>query len=432
MKQKEFAKDLIDFIYDSPTSFNAVNTSKKILNKNGFEELRLNEKWKLRIGGKYYITKNSSALVSFVINSDNIEKEGFRIISSHSDSPSFRIKPNAEMSAENTYLKLNTECYGGPILNTWLDRPLGIAGRVVVKGDSVLRPLEKIVNINKPICIIPNLAIHMNRTINDGYSLNKQKDMLPLVGLLNESLEKDNFLLNTLSKELNISNEDIIDFDLFLYEFEKGSLIGKNEEFISSSRLDNLSMAHASIHAITNTNGKYGINLVSLFDNEEVGSSTKQGADSNMLVNILEKICLSLGKDREEFFNTLYSSFMISADLAHAVHPNISEKHDPTNRPIMGGGPVIKINANQSYISDAYSISIYKNICKEANVSYQEFVNRSDERGGSTIGPISSTHIDIPSVDIGSPILAMHSIRELGSVEDHYSIYKTFSKFYEI
>lgn len=432
MNKKEFAKDLIDFIYNSPTSFNAVSTSKEILNKNGFEELILNEKWKLKVGGKYYITKNSSALISFVINSDNIEKEGFRIISSHSDSPSFRIKPNAEMSAENTYLKLNTECYGGPILNTWLDRPLSIAGRVVLKGDSVLRPVEKIVNINKPICIIPNLAIHMNRTINDGYSLNKQKDMLPLVGLLNESLEKDNFLLNTLSKELNISNEEIIDFDLFLYEFEKGSLIGQNEEFISSSRLDNLSMAHASINAIINTNGKFGINIVSVFDNEEVGSSTKQGADSNMLVNILERICLSLGKDREEFFNALYSSFMISADLAHAVHPNVYEKHDPTNRPVMGGGPVIKINANQSYTSDAHSISIYKNICKEVNVNYQEFVNRSDERGGSTIGPISSTHIDIPSVDIGSPILAMHSIRELGSVEDHYSIYKTFSKFYEI
>ena len=432
MKQKEFAKDLINFIYDSPTSFNAVNTSKKLLNKNGFEELILNEKWNLKVGGKYYITKNSSALVSFVINSDNIEKEGFRIISSHSDSPSFRIKPNAEMSVENTYLKLNTECYGGPILNTWLDRPLSVAGRVVLKGENVLRPLEKIVNINKPICIIPNLAIHMNKTINDGYSLNKQKDMLPLVGLLNESLEKDNFLLNTLSKELNISKEDIIDFDLFLYEFEKGSLIGQNEEFISSSRLDNLSMAHASIHAIIDTKGNYGINMVSVFDNEEVGSSTKQGADSNMLLNILEKICLSLGKDREEFFNALYSSFMISADLAHAVHPNISEKHDPTNRPVMGGGPVIKMNANQSYTSDAYSISIYKNICKEADVSYQEFVNRSDERGGSTIGPISSNHIDIPSVDIGSPILAMHSIRELGSVDDHYSIYKTFSKFYEI
>ncbi len=432
MKKKEFAKDLIDFIYNSPTSFNAVNTSKEILDNNGFEELALNKKWNLKVGGRYYITKNSSALVSFIINSDNLEQEGFRIISSHSDSPSFRIKPNAEMNVENTYLKLNTECYGGPILNTWLDRPLSLAGRVILKGENILKPIEQIVNINKPICIIPNLAIHMNKTINDGYSLNKQKDMLPLVGLLNESLEKDNFLVNILSKELSVDSKDIIDFDLFLYEFEKGNLIGPNEEFISSSRLDNLSMAHASIHALINTKGKYGINMVSVFDNEEVGSSTKQGADSNMLLNILERICLALGKDREEFFNSLYSSFMISADLAHAVHPNISEKHDPTNRPVMGNGPVIKINANQAYTSDSYSISIYKNICKEANVRYQEFVNRSDERGGSTIGPISSTHIDIPSVDIGSPILAMHSIRELGSVDDHISIYKTFSKFYEI
>lgn len=432
MKKKEFAKDLIDFIYNSPTSFNAVNTSKEILDNNGFEELALNKKWNLKVGGRYYITKNSSALISFIINSDNLEQEGFRIISSHSDSPSFRIKPNAEMNVENTYLKLNTECYGGPILNTWLDRPLSLAGRVILKGENILKPIEQIVNINKPICIIPNLAIHMNKTINDGYSLNKQKDMLPLVGLLNESLEKDNFLVNILSKELSVDSKDIIDFDLFLYEFEKGNLIGPNEEFISSSRLDNLSMAHASIHALINTKGKYGINMLSVFDNEEVGSSTKQGADSNMLLNILERICLALGKDREEFFNSLYSSFMISADLAHAVHPNISEKHDPTNRPVMGNGPVIKINANQAYTSDSYSISIYKNICKEANVRYQEFVNRSDERGGSTIGPISSTHIDIPSVDIGSPILAMHSIRELGSVDDHISIYKTFSKFYEI
>ena len=219
---------------------------------------------------------------------------------------------------------------------------------------------------------------------------------------------------------------------LFLYEFEKGSLIGPNEEFISTGRLDNLSMAHASLHALIDTKGKYGVNVVAVFDNEEVGSSTKQGADSNMLLNLLERICISLGKNREEFFNSMYSSFMISADLAHALHPNMVEKHDPTNRPVMGKGPVIKINANQAYTSDAHSISIYKAICKEANVEYQEFVNRSDERGGSTIGPISSTHIDIPSVDIGSPILAMHSIRELGNVEDHLNIYKTFSTFYEI
>ena len=432
MDTKDFAKDLLDYIYDSPTSFHAVETSIELLEKNGFKEVKLNEKWNLKVEGKYYVTKNSSALIAFTINSNNIEKEGFRMIASHSDSPSFRIKPNAQMSVENTYLKLNTECYGGPILNTWLDRPLSIAGRVVIKSKNILNPEEKLVDLRKPICIIPNVAIHLNKSINDGYKYNKQKDMLPLVGLINDTLEKDNFLLKEIAKELKVEVEEILDFDLFLYEYEKGCLMGINEEFISTGRLDNLSMAHASLNALINTSGKYGISLISIFDNEEVGSSTKQGADSNMLLNILERICISLGKTREEFFTSIYSSFIISADLAHGVHPNMSEKHDPTNRPALGKGPVIKINANQSYTSDAYSASVYKNICKESNVEYQEFVNRSDERGGSTIGPISSTHIDIPSVDIGSPILAMHSIRELGSILDHYSIYKTFVTFFKL
>ena len=432
MNNKDFARDLINYIYESPTAFHAVKTSVSFLNQNGFKEINLNDKWHLDFGGKYYITKNSSALIAFVINSDDIDKDGFRIIASHSDSPSFRIKPNPEMIVENTYLKLNTECYGGPILSTWLDRPLSIAGRVVIKGENILKPKEKFININKPICIIPNVAIHLNRGINNGYKYNKQKDMLPLIGLINETLEKDNFLIKEICKELVIEKDEIIDFDLFLYEYEKGCLMGINEEFISTGRLDNLAMAHASLHALINSNGNKGINLVSIFDNEEVGSSTKQGADSNMLLNILERICISLGKNREEFFTSIYSSFMISADLAHGVHPNMTEKHDPTNRPVLGKGPVIKVNANQSYTSDAYSSSIYKSICKSINVDYQEFVNRSDERGGSTIGPISSTHIDIQSVDIGTPILAMHSIRELGSVVDHYNVYKTFNKFFEI
>ncbi|SCH97579.1 M18 family aminopeptidase [Romboutsia sp. 1001713B170207_170306_H8] len=432
MNTKEFAKDLIDYIYKSPNSFYAVDTSKKLLDENGFNEIKLNEKWDLEVGGKYYITKNSSALIAFKINTKDIEKEGFKIIGSHSDSPSFRIKPNFEMKAENTYLKLNTECYGGPILSTWLDRPLSIAGRVVIKGENILKPIERLININKPICIIPNVAIHLNRSVNEGYKYNKQKDMLPLIGLINNTLENNNLLIKEIANALNIEKSEILDFDLFLYEYEKGCLMGINEEFISTGRLDNLSMAHASLHALINANGKKGINLISIFDNEEIGSSTKQGADSNMLLNTLERICISLGKDREEFFTSMYSSFMISADLAHGVHPNMAEKHDPTNRPVLGRGPVIKINANQSYTSDAYSSSIYKCICKEANVDYQEFVNRSDERGGSTIGPISSTHIDIPSVDIGSPILAMHSIRELGSVKDHYDIYKTFNTFFEV
>ncbi|MGL5693475.1 MAG: M18 family aminopeptidase [Peptostreptococcaceae bacterium] len=432
MENRDFAKDLLDYIYESPTSFHAVDTSVNLLKGNGFKEIKLNEKWNLEIGKKYYVTKNSSALVAFVINSKEIENQGFRMIASHSDSPSFRIKPNAQMSVANTYLKLNTECYGGPILSTWLDRPLSIAGRVVLQGESILNPKERLVNFKKPLCIIPNVAIHLNRSINDGYKYNKQKDMLPLVGLINDTLEKDNFLVKTIAKELNVEVEEIIDFDLFLYEYEKGCLMGANEEFISTGRLDNLSMAHASLHALINSCSDKGINLVTVFDNEEVGSSTKQGADSNMLVNILERICLSLGKNREEFFTSIYSSFLISADLAHGVHPNMEEKHDPTNKPVLGKGPVIKINANQSYTTDAYSASIYKSICKKSKVEYQEFVNRSDERGGSTIGPISSTHIDIPSVDIGTPILAMHSIRELGTVVDHYNIYKTFNTFFEI
>jgi len=429
--KKQFAENLIDYIYDSPTAFNAVETSKDLLLENGFNELKMNEKWKLKVGGKYFITKNSSSLTAFVINSDNMQ-DGFRIIGSHSDSPTFRIKPNAEMTVENSYLKLNTEGYGGAILSTWFDRPLAIAGRVVLKSENVLCPREEIININRPVCIIPNIAIHMNRSINDGYKFNKQKDTLPLVGLINDTLEKDDFLLNEISRELNVDKKEILDFDLYLYEYEKGNIIGPSEEFISSSRLDNLSMAHASLHGLIDSKGKNGINIASIFDNEEVGSSTKQGADSNMLLNLLERICISLGKDREEFFSAIYSSFMISADLAHALHPNLVEKHDPTNKPIMGGGPVIKISANQAYTSDAFSSGVYKNICEKCGVKYQQFVNRSDERGGSTIGPISSTHLDINSVDIGSPILSMHSVRELGSVEDHFNIYKTFVEFYQI
>ena len=429
---KKFAENMLDFIYESPTQFNAVAVSAEILEKNGFEKLNPKENWKLEVGKKYYTTKNSSALVAFKVNSDEIEKEGFRIIGSHTDSPGFRIKPNAEMESCGAYLKLNTEGYGGMILSTWLDRPLAMAGRVFLRGENPFKPVEKIVNINKPVCIIPNLAIHMNRSINDGYKYNKQTDMLPLVGLINEQLEKENYMIKLLASELDVEVEEIIDFDIFLYEYEKGCFTGANEEFISTGRLDNLSMYYSSVEALLDSNSKSGISIAVGFDNEEVGSSTKQGADSNMLLNILERICISLGKDRQQFFETIENSFIISSDLAHAVHPNVNGMADPTNRPVMGKGPVIKVHAGQAYTSDGYSISAYKEICRECGVEYQEFVNKSDQRGGSTIGPISSTHIDIPSVDIGAPILSMHSIRELGCSEDFYNTYKTFVKFYEI
>ncbi|MBU3142470.1 M18 family aminopeptidase [Clostridium sp. CF012] len=428
----EFAKDLIDYIYDSPTAFHAVARVKEDLSKEGFVEIKQEEKWDLKKGGKYFVTKNDSALTAFVVGKGEIEKNGFKIIGAHTDSPSFRIKPAPEMVVDNTYVRLNTEVYGGPILNTWMDRPLAVAGRVTLRSDNILFPETRLVNINKPIMIIPNVAIHMNREINAGIELNKQKDTLPLLSMVSTELEKNNYLMSAVASELSVEIKQIVDFDLFLYEYEKGSIIGLNNEFISSSRLDDLAMVHAGIRALTRTNPAEATNVMVCFDNEEVGSSTKQGADSNMLIDILERITISQGKSREDFLRAISKSFIISADNAHAVHPNSPEKHDPTNKPYINKGPVIKISASQSYTTDSNSDAVYELICEKAGVPVQKFVNRSDARGGSTIGPISSTHLNIRSVDMGNPTLAMHSIRELGGVMDHTYVTRSFEEFYKI
>jgi aspartyl aminopeptidase len=431
-KELKLAQELIDFIYESPSAFHAVENVKNQLNTNGFNELKNEDRWQLQNGGRYFVTKNDSAIFAFVVGKSSPAEKGFKLIGAHTDSPSFRIKPNPEMTSENTYVRLNTEVYGGPILNTWMDRPLAVAGRVTLKGENLLNPLTKLVNINRPILIIPNLAIHMNREINKGFELNRQKDTLPLLSLINEELEKGSYLLNTVAAELKVSSADILDFDLFLYEFEKGSIIGLNNEFISSPRLDDLAMVHAGIKALISAEASEATNVMACFDNEEVGSSTKQGADSELLSNLLERIILALGGDREDFFRAVSKSFMISADLAHAVHPNSGEKADPINRPVINKGPAIKLAANQSYTTDSNSTAVYEQICKQAGVPVQKFVNRSDSPGGSTIGPISSTHLAIRSVDMGTPILGMHSIRELGGVLDHSFVLRSFEEFYKI
>ncbi len=429
---REIALDLIDFAYDSPTAFHATDNVKERLNKEGFVELKEEDKWVLEPNGKYYVTKNNSAIIAFNIGNGDIAEHGFKLIGAHTDSPGFRIKPNPDMVIENTYVKLNTEVYGGPILNTWFDRPLALAGRVTLEGENPLYPVSKLVNIKRPILVIPNLAIHMNREINEGFKINRQKDTLPLLSLINEKLERGEYLLGLLAKELNVLKEEIIDFELYPYEYEKGCLIGLNEEFISSGRLDDLAMVHAGIGALINTKAALATNVMVATDNEEVGSSTKQGGDSEMLSMILERIVLGLGKGREDFLRAVSKSFLISADLAHAVHPNVSEKTDPTVRPILNGGPVIKIAASQSYATDSDTATVYESICKRAGVNVQKFVNRSDLRGGSTIGPISSTHLPMRIVDMGTPILSMHSIRELGTVKDHYDCIKSFEEFYRI
>ena len=430
--KKQIANELIDFIYESPTAYNAVETLKTWLTKEGFKEIKSSDKWKLKVQGKYFVEKNNSGLVAFEVGEGNVAEHGFKLIGAHTDAPGFRIKPSADMIAEKNYMKLNSEVYGGPILNTWFDRPLGLAGRVTLVSENPLKPVSKIININKPVMIIPNVAIHMNRDINNGVKINAQKDTLPLLALVNEEMEKDNFLLNLLASEMNVKVEDILDFELMPYEYQKGSIIGVNEDFISTGRLDNLAMIQAGTKALIDAKIKNGVNVMLCYDNEEVGSRTKQGADSPFFTEVLERIVLSLGGNREDLFRAVANSFLISADLAHAVHPNAGEKHDPIVRPLMGKGPVIKIAASQSYSTDSESAAVYEMICRKAGVPVQRFVNRSDVRGGSTLGPIASSHLAVRTVDMGTAVLAMHSIRELGSVDDHVSCIKSFTEFYNL
>lgn len=430
--EKQLALELLDFLYDSPSAFHGVKTVKNLLNKNGFVEIKECDKWNLKSEGKYYVIKNDSALIAFVIGDEKIDEAGFRLIGAHTDVPGFRIKPNPQMTTEGKYIKLNTEVYGGPILHTWYDRPLAIAGKVAVRGTSPLKPETKLVNINKPLLIIPSVAIHMNREVNEGYKINRQVDTLPLLGLINNSLEKEDYLLKLLSEELNVNKEDILHFDLGLYEYERGSLIGMNEELISSGRFDDMWMVYAGIKALIDSKKISATKVMICIDNEEIGSQTAQGANSTLLNNLLERITLAVGLDREGYYRALSNSVMISADLAHAVHPNLTDKHDPTNRPVLEGGPVLKIAASGSYSTDSFNGAIFAEVCKTAGVPFQKFVNRSDVRGGSTIGPITSANLTIPVIDMGAPVLGMHSIRELASVKDNYYTIKAFTEFFSL
>ncbi|MDR1732955.1 MAG: M18 family aminopeptidase [Synergistaceae bacterium] len=421
--------DLIDFIYESPSPFHVVANAKKRLLANGFSQLCLKEKWNLEKGGKYFTDRNGSALTAFIVGSGEVEEEGYRVVAAHTDFPSFHVKPSPEMT-DNHYLKLNTEAFGSAILNTWLDRPLSLAGRVSLRSDDILHPEELLVNIKKPLLIIPNQSIHMNKKVNEGVELNKQKDLLPLLGMTGEDFSKEGYLSRLLAGELSVKAEDILDFELWLYEFEKGRIIGVNDEFVCSSRLDNLTSVHAALNALVNARPGPFTSVAVFFDDEEVGNRTKQGADSRMLYNTLERVALAQGKGPEEFFRAVYRSFMLSCDCSHAVHPNAPEKHDPLVKPVINGGPVIKISANRNFTTDSNSSAVYQMICERAGVPFQKFVSRSDMPGGSTIGPASVTQLDLQSIDIGSALFAMHSIRETGGVMDHHYLEKSFEEFY--
>lgn len=426
----KIANNLIEFIHNSPTMFHTIAVVRENLEDHGFIHLAQEDIWHLKKDGKYYVTSNDSALIAFVVNTTQPEQEGFRMIGAHTDAPGFRIKPAPEIQKEN-YLSLNTEVYGGPILSTWFDRPLSMAGRISYPGDQTLYPQHTLIDFKEPLAIIPNLAIHMNRGVNEGMSFNKQKDTLPIIQTIEDQLSP-NYIKTIVSEQSGLDPDDILDMDLFLYPTEKGSLVGLNEEFISAPRLDDLAMVYVGIEALLETKHHSGINMMICFDNEEIGSRTKQGADSPFLSTTLERIMIALGKDKEQLYRALAKSFLISADMAHAYHPNYPEKQDPTNKVLPGKGPAIKVNANQSYTTDSDSYVVFADICKKANVPYQVFVNRSDERGGSTIGPVSVAHVAVRSLDIGAPMLSMHSCRELMAIQDISYTLDAFKIFYQL
>ena len=418
------SKDLAQFLEGSPSCFHAIENMKNILSEEHFEQLQENRKWHVQPGGRYFVTRNSSSLIAFTVPEHGFK--GMRIIASHGDSPTFKIKENPELETDSHYIRLNVERYGGMLCAPWFDRPLSVAGRVIVKDPDSGTFVSRLVNIDRDLVLIPNLAIHMNREANNGYKYNAQKDMLPLYG----DLTAKGTFMKTAAEAAGVSEEDILGHDLFLYNREKASIWGASEEFISCGRLDDLQCAFASLKGFLAGDRQEYMAIHCVLDNEEVGSGTKQGAASTFLYDTLTRIHTSLGLSQEDYLIHLADSFMISADNAHAVHPAHTDKADPANRPYINGGIVIKFSASQKYCTDGVSAAIFRDLCQRAGVPVQTFVNRSDMAGGSTLGNISNTQVALNTVDIGLPQLAMHSPYETAGVKDTGYLIRAAEEFF--
>lgn len=411
--------DFFGFMKKATTAVQTVDTIKSRLEDAGFTELDLNELWTLDAAGKYYLTPYPSMLIGFTVGADEHLEKGVKMIAAHTDSPGFRIKPNPEVNSEGM-LTLNVERYGGPILNTWFDRPLSISGRIAVRSDEVLKPKVIHLDFQRPILIIPNLAIHMNQEANKGVDIRVQKEMQPLMTRLMEEEVMDNYLLDMVAEEAGVNPDTILDMDLNVYCCEEGMLVGSKEEFISCPRIDDLSMVYAAMKSLITSENKDGINMVAFMDNEEIGSMTRQGADSMMLSTVLKRIRMATAGEEQQLTDQAMECFVISADGAHGLHPNYGEKNDITNKPVMNKGIAIKISGNRSYASEVDTIAAFQQLCDRAGVKYQKFVNHSDQRGGTTLGPLLSKYLPVHVVDVGVPMLAMHSTRELMGKQDFW------------
>ena len=423
--------DRLFHLLETATSrFHTVEAVEKELLENGFERLYLKDRWQLKKGGKYMVIHHGSTIFAFTVGTDFEAGDSFRIAASHGDFPGFQIKPNAGME-NGGYLQLNIEGYGGAILSTWLDRPLSVAGRVVLKSDDVFKPEVRLIDMKKPVLIIPNLAIHFNREMNKGVELRKQVEMLPIYGTSSEKLTKDAFV-EAIAKALDVQKEDILDYELMIYNTDKPSFVGLADEFVSSPRLDNLTSTQALVEGITGAQRPRGINMMIVFDHEEVGSRSKQGAASTLVATYLEKIYASLGLDGQDVTNAMEESLFMSVDVSHAYNPNYGAKYDLTNRHVVNKGFAIKEAASQSYATDSEAIAIVQQICEKEGIAYQKFVNHSDSVGGGTIGAISSAMLPIRTVDIGVPLFAMHSSRETMGVKDYESLVDYIKAYYRL
>jgi len=421
----ELADDLIHFINESPTAYHAGQSVKHILNECGFVQLDESEAWTLEAGKEYFVERDSSAVVAFRVGNKPAAEAGFKLVGAHTDSPGLKLKTDSERIV-NGCAQVGVEVYGGPIMNTWLDRNLAIAGKVMIKQDDVY--VTELVNICDPVATIPNLAIHLNRDVNKGVELNKQRHLPALLGCVGD--EEDDILKGLVADEFDIEIDQIGEMELFLYDYNSAEFSGIDESLISSARIDNLAMCHAITVSLCDADESDATAVGVYFDHEEIGSQTAQGADSNFVKNILERIVAVQGGTREDMFRALANSFMISADGAHAVHPNFADKHDKAHAPEINGGPVIKLSANMRYTTTAESASYFIELCEKANVPYQKIINRSDIPSGSTIGPVCASVLGVTSVDVGNAMWAMHSIREPAGVYDHYYMTEVLKEFY--
>lgn len=419
---------LAALIQEATSPYHTVLAAKNRLMAAGFESLTAGVPWALTSGKKYVVSPYGSCLVAFSVGADAQARDGFRIGAAHGDFPGFRIKPRPQMEKDG-YIRLNAEGYGGVNHMSWLDRPLSLAGKVVLRSDDLFAPRVQLADLKQPLLTIPNVAVHLQRDMNKGMELKKQTQMLPLIGLSGEETSAD-LLSRLLAEHLSCEPGDILDYELNLYNTEAGSPVGMDSAFYQSPRLDDLTSVQALLDGLMSADRAHGINVLAIFDHEEVGSRTKQGADSTLLTRILEKIYRSLGWSGGEYSDALTASLMMSVDVAHALHPAYESHYDPVNKNIMGKGFSIKQACSQSYATDSEAIAIVQQICDAKKIPYQKFVNHSDERGGGTLGSIAAALLPVRCVDIGVPILAMHSARETMGTADQKALTDYLTAFY--